>query len=88
MESMQQSMETNKESTNRQGMLQNEARRVKERYKEADNLTEYNNNQNHTIRTKTLPDTNKARSRTRTPSAEPLVRAKCDSCEQLSLIQA
>jgi hypothetical protein len=75
MESMQQLMGTDKESSNRQCMLQNEARRVKERYKEADNLTEHNNHQQHTIRTKAPPNTNKARSCTRTPSAEPLVRA-------------
>jgi hypothetical protein len=51
------------------------ARQVKERYKEADNLTEHNNHQQHPIRAKTPPNTNKARSCTRTPSAEPLVRA-------------
>jgi hypothetical protein len=48
---------------------------MKERYREADTVTEHNNHQQLTIRTKTPPDTNKARSCTRTPSAEPLVRA-------------
>jgi hypothetical protein len=50
MESMQQSMGTDKESNNRQCMLQNEARQAKERYEEADNLTEHYNHQQHTIR--------------------------------------
>jgi hypothetical protein len=49
--------------------------RRKERYKEADNLTELNNKQQYTIRTKTPPYTSKARSGTRMPSAEPRVRA-------------
>jgi YD repeat-containing protein len=51
MESMQQAMGTDKKSSNLQCMLQNLARRVKESYNEAGNLTEHNNNQQHTIRT-------------------------------------
>jgi hypothetical protein len=47
---------------------------LKERYKEADNLTEFNNKQQHTIRTKTPPYTSKARSCTHMPSAEPPVK--------------
>jgi hypothetical protein len=45
------------------------------RYKEADSLTELKNKQQHTIRTKTPLYTSKARSCTRMPSAERLVRA-------------
>jgi hypothetical protein len=72
---MQQSMVTDKESSNQQCMPQDYARWGKERYKEAYNLTEHNNKQQHTIRTKTPPNTDKAHSCTRMPSAEPLVRA-------------
>jgi hypothetical protein len=39
------------------------------------NLTELNNNQQHTSSTRTAPYTNKARSCARWPSTEPLVRA-------------
>jgi hypothetical protein len=46
-----------------------------EHYKEDHNLTEPNNNQQHKIRTKTPFYTNKARTCTRMPGAEPLVRA-------------
>jgi hypothetical protein len=38
---MQQSMVTDKESSNQQCMLQDQARWGKEHYKEADNLTEH-----------------------------------------------
>jgi hypothetical protein len=68
-------MATHKASSDQQSLVQDEARWGKERYKEANSLTEHNNYQQRTIRTKTSPYTNKARSCTGMPSAEPLVRA-------------
>jgi hypothetical protein len=72
---MQQSMGTDKKSSKQQWWLQNQAMWVKERYEEAYKLIEHNNNQQHTVRNKTPPYTNKAHSCTRTPGEEPLVRA-------------
>jgi hypothetical protein len=68
-------MATHKASSNQQSLVQNEARWRKERYMETNNLTEHKNNQQHTSRTMPPPYRNKARSCTRMPSAEPLVRA-------------
>jgi hypothetical protein len=68
-------MATHKAISNQQSLVQNEARLGKERCMETYNLTEPNNNQQHTIRTMTSPFTNTACSCTRMPSAEYLVRA-------------
>jgi hypothetical protein len=68
-------MATHKATNNRQSLAQNEVSWGKERYMETYNLTEHNKNQHHTIGTKTPPYTNNARSCTRMPTAEPLVRA-------------
>jgi hypothetical protein len=61
-------MATHKASSNQQSLVQNEARWGKEGYMETYNLTEHNNNQQHTIGTKTPPYANKARSGTRMPN--------------------
>jgi hypothetical protein len=68
-------MVADKESSNLQSLLKDYASLGKERYEQAYNLTEHSNKQLHTIRTKTPSYTDRARSCTRVPSAEPLVRA-------------
>jgi hypothetical protein len=65
-----------RQSEQQSAMFATKLSKVGERtLQEAQNLTEHNTNQQHTIRTKTPPFTSKARSCTRMPSAEPLVRA-------------